>query len=298
MQYINSFTLPTQNSEENFLMFGHSAKVESSVYTGSVYPFGMFPEMGLRSLELEPITILCGSNGSGKSTLLNVIAEKIEISRYAPFNKTPLYSDYINLCDVSYRISNRPPRDSMIITSDDVFDYMLDLRAVNDGVDVKRERLFEEYELYRHEYNRGVDTRLKSLDGYDELKKRNSAKARTRSCYTKEELKAREIRTRSNGESAYYYFTDRIKEGALYLLDEPENSLSAGMQIKLAEFIEDSARFFNCQFIISTHSPFILSMRSAKIYDLDRTPVAPVKWTQIESVKTYRSFFESHKDEF
>ena len=102
----------------------------------------------------------------------------------------------------------------------------------------------------------------------------------------------------SNGESAFYYFTDRIKENALYLLDEPENSLSAKMQIQLAKFIEDSARFYGCQFIISTHSPFILAMRGAKIYDFDRTPCKEVKWTEIEACRTYFDFFLSHKDEF
>mgnify|MGYP006990124335 CR=1 FL=1 len=36
------------------------------------------------------------------------------------------------------------------------------------------------------------------------------------------------VREHSNGESAFLYFTDKIKENGLYLLDEPENSLSPG----------------------------------------------------------------------
>ncbi len=31
------------------------------------------------------------------------------------------------------------------LTSDDVFDYMLDLRALNDGVDMRREQMFADY---------------------------------------------------------------------------------------------------------------------------------------------------------
>ena len=34
------------------------------------------------------------------------------------------------------------------------------------------------------------------------------------------------IREHSNGESAFLYFTEKIQENGLYLLDEPENSLS------------------------------------------------------------------------
>ena len=68
--------------------------------------------------------------------------------------------------------------------------------------------------------------------------------------------------------------------------------------MKLAQFIEDSVRFFHCQFSLSTHSPLLLALKGAKVYDLDRTPPAPVKWTELETVQVYRQFFESHRDEF
>lgn len=70
-------------------------------------------------------------------------------------------------------------------------------------------------------------------------------------------------------EKQLYYFG---KRKCYLFLDEPENSLSAVNQIKLKEFIEESVRFFNCQFIISTHSPFLLSMQDARVYDLDIVP--------------------------
>ena len=95
-----------------------------------------------------------------------------------------------------------------------------------------------------------------------------------------------------------FYFTNSIKENALYLLDEPENSLSASLQLKLKRFLEDSARFYHCQFIISTHSPFLLSMQGAKIYDLDSEPIDVKPWTQLKNVKMYYSFFKSHEKEF
>ncbi len=106
------------------------------------------------------------------------------------------------------------------------------------------------------------------------------------------------VRNGSNGESAFEYFTHAIGKDALYLLDEPENSLSPANQLKLAQFIQDSARFFHCQFILSTHSPLLLALKGAKVYDLDRTSPAPVKWTELETVQVYRQFFESHRDEF
>lgn len=84
----------------------------------------------------------------------------------------------------------------------------------------------------------------------------------------------------------------------VYILDEPENSLSPQRQLELIKFIEDSARYFGCQFIISTHSPFLLAIKGAKIYDLDEYPVSVKKWTELESVRCYYNFFKGHEHEF
>ena len=69
-------------------------------------------------------------------------------------------------------------------------------------------------------------------------------------------------------------------------------------QQELLKFLEDSARFFGCQFIIATHSPFILSMNGAKIYDMDETPVQVKRWTQLANVRAYYEFFKAHEGEF
>ena len=58
-------------------------------------------------------------------------------------------------------------------------------------------------------------------------------------------------------------------QDALYLLDEPEVSLSPANQVVLAEEINKMARLLECQFIIATHSPFMLGTLNAKIYNLD-----------------------------
>ena len=84
----------------------------------------------------------------------------------------------------------------------------------------------------------------------------------------------------------------------VYLLDEPENSLSPARQQELLKFLEDSARFFGCQFIIATHSPFLLSMRGAKIYDMDEETVDVKRWTELENVRIYYEFFKKYEREF
>jgi len=62
--------------------------------------------------------------------------------------------------------------------------------------------------------------------------------------------------------------------------------------------LEDSARFFGCQFLIATHSPFLLSMRGAKIYDMDEETVDVKPWSQLKNVRAYYDFFKEHEKEF
>ena len=102
----------------------------------------------------------------------------------------------------------------------------------------------------------------------------------------------------SNGETALRFFMDAIKEDSLYLLDEPENSLSSKLQLELKAFLEDALRFYGCQFVISTHSPILLSIPGAVIYDLDENPVKNRRWTELENVRIYREFFKNHEKDF
>ncbi len=289
MVYLNAFSLPTRQQEESYFM--SDIKAKRTCYA-STYPFGVFRRRELPTFDFAPITIFYGGNGSGKSTLLNVIAEKLGVARGAMFNSTDFFQDYVNLCRCQ---SGRAiPQTSKIITSDDVFDYMLDLRCINQGIDTERATLLASYSGCRNS-----KCTLRSLEDYDRWRRHTDAheKRRNVSKYLREQLMDN-VRTKSNGESALAYFTGSIQENGLYILDEPENSLSAAMQLELKQFLEDSARFFGCQFIISTHSPFLLSMPEAVVYDLDVTPPRRRKWTELENIRLYHDFFTAHKHEF
>ncbi|NLI61347.1 MAG: AAA family ATPase [Clostridiales bacterium] len=284
MVYLNVFTFPNEEREFDFLM-----GIKRTCYD-SFYPFKILSRHGFQRIDFEPITILYGGNGSGKSTALNVIAEKIGVQRDSIYNKSNFYADYVDMCTMGLETSI--PRNSRIITSDDVFDYMLNIRNLNEGIDQKREELFEEYLDAKYSH-----FQIKSMADYEQLKKVNAARRKTQSRFVRSELMDN-VREYSNGESAFLYFTEKIEENGLYLLDEPENSLSPNRQIELMKYIEDSVRFFDCQFIISTHSPFLLAMSGAKIYDLDANPVDVKKWTELENIRIYYDFFKRYENEF
>lgn len=285
--YLSRFTLPDQNSRETAL----EKAVNHRTCYNNYYPFPVFDNWDPVTLTLAPITVLYGGNGSGKTTLLNLMGEKLGLERRSVYNRSSFFQDFVDLC--RWEGQGAPPG-SRVLTSDDVFDDLLDLRSLNQGVDRDREALLREYKQLR-----GEDFQLHSLEDYEHLKQVVCAKKKTSSgsAFVRQRLGGN-VRGKSNGETAFRYFTSQIREDALYLLDEPENSLSAGRQRELAAFLEDSARFFGCQLILSTHSPFLLAMKGAVVYDLDRRPIQARKWTELENVRLWHDFFQEHAKDF
>lgn len=281
--YLKEFNFLTQNQEDHIL------SMNKLTCYNTFYPFRILSAHQIEKVEFEPITIFYGGNGCGKTTALNIIAEKLRLQRDTLFNKSNFFDDYLTACRYT---SDRIPRLSRIITSDDVFDFTMNLRYINEGLNQQRESLFEEYSKLNDS-----KFRFKSLEDYDAFKKYMSVQRSSKSEYVRLNM-SNNVRERSNGESGYIYFTDKIKSNALYLLDEPENSLSPEKQQELLQFIQDSARFYNCQFIIATHSPFLLSLKDAKIYDFDENPVKVKPWTELKNVRDYYKFFKSYEKEF
>ncbi len=258
----------------------------------SGYPFHIFLEKELWDIEFDPITIFYGDNGSGKSTLLNIITETINkdkerIYRRKPLVKSDYFDMYIYKCN--YYLENNIPFGSKIIFSEDIFESILSKRIENQKKNDNRKYLEQQYMQYK--YN---PINYSSLDDFSiSVETRN----KTRSKFIKSRV-SENVREFSNGQTSLEFFDNELRENSLYLLDEPENSLSPKFQIELIQLISELSRFFKCQFIIATHSPFLLSIPSAKIYDLDSTPVQTKNWYELENMKIYYNFFKEHKSKF
>ena len=289
MIYLHRCSLPSEGAELHFLT--DSRENRRTCYT-SRYPFGIFFGREVPTLELEPVTILCGGNGSGKTTVLNLMGEKLSLRRGTVFNRSSFFGDYLDLCRAETAPAFRDAREhSRVITSDDVFDYLLDLRCINENIENRRRELLEEYADARY-----AKFQMRSMEDVDRLRQVVDAQRRTGSRYVRDRV-MNDVVEKSNGESAFAFFTKEIQEDGLYLLDEPENSLSPRLQEELRAFLEDSARFYRCQIVISTHSPFLLAMRGAKIYDLDSVPIQHRPWTELEHIRAYWQFFQDHREE-
>lgn len=298
MVYLHEFHLQTADDEWQFF------RKRSKGCYDSFYPYQFFPtQKELEELVFSDITIFCGSNGSGKSTLLNIIAEKLQLKRETPFNKTDFFDPYIDGC--WFELNEEEPEKkkemmdaSRIITSDDVFKHIIGVRERNERLSFKRGVIFDEKSdiaLNGWQGPRGFNAEdpesIKAYRDYYEKFRQPASK------YIRKNVGVDE-RTYSNGENGFKYFTDAIQPEGLYLLDEPENSLSAEMQLELVQYIQGMARFYDCQFIMSTHSPFLLSLPFARIYNMDDVPVKTCKWTELPSVRVFYDFFKDHEGEF
>lgn len=292
--YLEKFCLPSEYDEHEHIRLNYEL-----ANSDNYYPFKSFfrHQTDYRHkicFEFEPLTCFYGGNGSGKTTLLNIIAEKLALKRKTTFNQSPYFNDYLKLClsrtnnDFGNGLDN-----GEIITSDDIFDYILDIRHLNQGIEKDRKNLISEYRQHK-------DSPIRSLSDYHNIdfEKRNTIKKHKSQHSFVQAHRQKNIKEQSNGESAYAYFTNKIQENSLYLLDEPENSLSPERQLELMQFLMDSVRFYHCQFIIATHSPFLLSIPMARIYDLDNTPIQVRHWTQLNNIKIYHRFFKEKESEF
>ena len=285
MIYLKDFYLPSEETE--YWMICQKRNIHNSYY-----PLRIFPEKELQHLQFEPITIFYGGNGSGKSTLLHVIASKINAHKKNYHDFGDLFNDYVKKCD--FQLKDGRYNEAKLVLSDDVFDYLLDIRAINSRVNRRKDQLSEEYHFYKNK----KATEFSSMAQYEDLRNKVDVNRLTESKYIRSRLGNNNLIQESNGQTALSFWQNEIKENAIYLIDEPENSLSAKNQLILKQFIEESARFYNCQFIIATHSPFLLSLDHARIYDLDSNPVKVKKWNELESVKSYYQFFKQYESLF
>lgn len=297
--YVSCFELPI-DMEEQLLSEQGTYNGGKFAYVDNAYPCGIFSGKQLKKIAFAPITVFYGGNGSGKSTLLNLIANRLELNRIAPYNSGELFERYRDACEYSLGtdeegFKRRIPSGSRIITSDDVFDYMLTMRTRNDEISEGKQAAREDYARLKY----GENVKFRGMEDYEAL--RLQVQARSKSVTRRKFIlknAGEEVKLGSNGETALEYFRSKVKSKTLYCLDEPENSLSPALQLELVKLLEQKAYEEECQLILSTHSPFLLAMNGARVYDLDQSPVCVKPWWKLENARIYFEFFEKNRGLF
>lgn len=260
---------------------------DKSIKNPNIYPYNVFHRKDIDPFIFAPITVLYGNNGSGKSTILNIIANKLMLTgkEYATSNSFGIVDycgKFSSECQFSYgedefgNVFRKFSENSRFIKSEDI---LYEIKKIQ-----QRQILSDGME---YDYMKNGHSQKEAEDYFQTQEGRNQIEYIE---FAQEKY--------SNRETAMQFFEEYLLPDTLYLLDEPEVSLSPANQVLLAKEINKLARLLSCQFIIATHSPFMLGTLNAKIYNIDKDDYSICEWYELENVRYFYDFFKKHEKEF
>ena len=100
------------------------------------------------------------------------------------------------------------------------------------------------------------------------------------------------LHEQSHGESFLALAANRFGADSLYVLDEPEAALSLTSALAFLAVMDRAAKA-GSQFIVATHSPVLLALPGARVYELSDTGVDEVEWDLTETVSLMKAFLNA-----
>jgi predicted ATPase len=98
-----------------------------------------------------------------------------------------------------------------------------------------------------------------------------------------------DLHQESHGESFLDLAQERFQRPGFYLLDEPEAALSIQGQMVLARLIFEST-IAGAQFVIATHSPFLMGYPHAVIYELTASGIERSSFDELPAVALWHRY--------
>ena len=104
-----------------------------------------------------------------------------------------------------------------------------------------------------------------------------------------------ELDTFSHGEAYMHIMHQKVNQRGIYLLDEPEASLSPAKQLAFIYFLQNHLKQFNSQFIIATHSPMLMAYPDANIYQVTGKAMQKIALENTEHYSITKMFLNNPK---
>lgn len=241
------------------------------------YPYNVPVLASLEELTFTaPVTFLVGENGSGKSTLLEAIAcaaGSITVGGEGVERDTTLAAIRALAKDLKL-VWNKRTRKGFFMRSEDFFGFARRMDRVREEMEQSLEEVDRDYK------NRSAYARDLARMSYQ------------RELYDMQSRYGEGVDARSHGESYLNLFQSRFTPGGLYLLDEPEAPLSPKRQLSFLVLLKQLVDQ-ECQAIICTHSPILMSYPGAVILSCDADRLEPVAYEELEHYEITKGFLDN-----
>ena len=254
-------------------------RLEFKPFESTEYPFNIPSLNNIKELDLSnKVTIFVGDNGSGKSTLLKAIAyynNSINVS--GKDINSSYYKEIRELSNKMKMIYSFKTRSGFFFSGEEFITYINNIKKMKQDLKDDLKRIDEEY-------------KDKST-----FAKNQARMAPAGQLYELENAFDRDLKEKSHGEGFLDFFKARMHRQGIYLLDEPETPLSAINQYQLVVLITDLVKE-GSQVIIATHSPIIMAIKDAVIYQFEEKGINQVNYEDIEHVNFMKHFLNNKEN--
>ena len=238
------------------------------------FPFNIAAVKFAKQIMLEsPVTIFVGDNGCGKSTLLESIALSLDLPLIGGYIKNHPGFEAARLLQRDLRIEwRRETKKGFFFRAEDFSDF---INAVE-------------------KENNSIASQLSELEGnVDDSIIRQMRDSMNYSLHAMRRQYGDNMQAFSHGEAYLNILQTRIHDKGVYLLDEPEAALSPLKQLSLMAFLMEVLKRGNAQFIMATHSPILMGMPGAVLYEITEDRMEKVEFKETEHYRITKNFLEN-----
>lgn len=239
------------------------------------FPFNIPAVRFAKDIMLDaPVTVFAGDNGAGKSTLLETIGAAINLPLIDGYNYHPKSG-----FEAALQLKPFLKIDWIKQTSKGFFFRAEDFSDFINSVEQSRNSIHAHLQDLRGNVDDSVIERM--------------SESMNQQLFHMRKKYGDDLQAYSHGEAYLKILYTRIQEKGIYLLDEPEAALSPIKQLSLISFILEVLKKETAQFVIATHSPILMGLPGAKIYEIRETEMLEVGYQDTEHYIVTKNFLSN-----
>jgi predicted ATPase len=266
----NATFVPTVNCTTMPFLKSFSVDTEKQ----NPFPFNIPAIKFARQIKLDAkVTIFVGDNGSGKSTLLESLAFWLNlpligghINSHAGFEAARLLKPFVQV-----EWSRQTPK-GFFFRAEDFSDFV-------NSVEKEKNKISGTLSDLRGKVDDAIIEQMSESMNYTLHKMRHDY--------------GENMQAFSHGEAYLKILQTRIGNKGIFLLDEPEAALSPLRQLSLIAFILEVLKTNNAQFIIATHSPILMGIPGATLYEIQEEGMRQVQYKETDHYRITKTFLDN-----